>query len=193
MASSKRANQPPVRIRRAAGRRDLLCARPIRDARPVDRRGFPSATNQDRLCRFRQFRAGLDVTDTDSSTANPTRLTIRGRPGRESTRPNGRTVVSAWIWSRYCRYSRGRSLTPWGSFPWNTFLTDCRSSSPPRVITLYTRALAVCEKNPEVVRVGHKRAGPEPYGRGQPTGVGGVDCASSSPVRSWPAQQKGFR
>jgi hypothetical protein len=123
-----------------------LCARPITDARPVDRQGFPSATNQDRLCRFRQFRAGLDVTDNDSSTANPTRLTIRGRPGREWMRPNGRTVVSAWIWRRYCRYPRGRSLTPWASFPWNTFLTDCRSSSPPRVGTLYTRALAVCEK-----------------------------------------------
>src|SRR5262245_44391618 len=70
-------------------------------ARVVDRRDFPSATNPDRLCRFRPFRAGLDVTDNDSSTVNPTRSTIRGTPDRELTRPTGRTVVSAWMWRRY--------------------------------------------------------------------------------------------
>src|SRR5262245_59041952 len=70
-------------------------------ARVVDRLDFPSPTNPDRLCRFRPFRAGLDVTDNDSSTVNPTRSTIRGTPDRELTRPTGRTVVSAWVWRRY--------------------------------------------------------------------------------------------
>lgn len=71
------------------------------------------------------------MTDNDSSTVNPTRLTIRGTLSRELTHPNGRTVVSAWVWRRYCRYPRGRSPTPWASFPWNTFLTESQSSSPP--------------------------------------------------------------
>src|SRR5262245_28530876 len=79
------------------------------------------ASSQDRLSRCRRFRAGRCARDGSTSTASPTRSTIREMADSASNRPSGRLGVSAWFQTR--GWPQRRSTGPWAAFlPWSTLL-----------------------------------------------------------------------